>query len=64
MNSCEFSVKGYLRKGTIYTAMKDSTKATHAYQKALEIDPNCAVSTHSTQYGGDPASYITMKLLY
>uniref|UniRef100_A0A0B7BIA3 Stress-induced-phosphoprotein 1 n=1 Tax=Arion vulgaris TaxID=1028688 RepID=A0A0B7BIA3_9EUPU len=33
-------VKGYLRKGAILLAMKEPTKATIAYQKALEMDPN------------------------
>ncbi|WAR18977.1 STIP1-like protein [Mya arenaria] len=35
-------IKGYLRKGAIYSAMKDTSKAAMAYQKALEVDPNCA----------------------
>ncbi|XP_022333019.2 stress-induced-phosphoprotein 1 [Crassostrea virginica] len=33
-------IKGYLRKGSILLAMKEPTKASSAYQKALEIDPN------------------------
>lgn len=39
------SVKGYLRKGAVLLAMKEPTKATIAYQKALEIDANNSVST-------------------
>ena len=41
------SVKGYLRKGAILTAMKEHTKAAQCFTKALEIDPNNAVSTFS-----------------
>jgi len=37
-------IKGYLRKGGILLGMKDPTKASVAYQKALEIDSNNAVS--------------------
>lgn len=36
-----FPVKGYLRKAGCYMAMKDKTRALDAYQKALELDPNC-----------------------
>jgi len=35
-------IKGYLRKGGILLGMKDPTKASVAYQKALEIDSNNA----------------------
>lgn len=38
------SVKGYLRKGNILMAMKENDKAADAYQKALDIDPQCSVS--------------------
>jgi stress-induced-phosphoprotein 1 len=34
-------VKGYLRKAASLVAMKETTRAADAYQKALEIDPNC-----------------------
>ena len=34
-------IKGYLRKGSIYFAMKEPAKAAQAYSKALELDPNC-----------------------
>ncbi|KAK7103511.1 stress-induced-phosphoprotein 1-like isoform X2 [Littorina saxatilis] len=34
-------IKGYLRKGGILIGMKEMSKAAVAYQKALEIDPNC-----------------------
>ncbi|KAK3093252.1 hypothetical protein FSP39_013281, partial [Pinctada imbricata] len=34
-------IKGYLRKGGILQAMKEPTKASAAYQKALDIDPKC-----------------------
>jgi tetratricopeptide (TPR) repeat protein len=33
-------VKGYIRKGMALLAMKENSKATAAFQKALEIDPN------------------------
>ena len=32
-------VKGYIRKGTILTAMKQQSKATQAFEKALELEP-------------------------
>lgn len=35
-------VKGYIRKGMALLAMKDISKATTAFQKALELDPNSA----------------------
>lgn len=35
-------IKGYLRKGAILLGMKEPTKASVAYQKALEIDSNNA----------------------
>ena len=41
------AVKGYLRKGAILTAMKEHTKAAQCFTKALEIDPNNAVSDMS-----------------
>jgi len=34
-------IKGYLRKGACLVAMKQESRASDAYQKALEIDPNC-----------------------
>ena len=36
-------MKGYLRKATCHIAMKENAKAEQAYQKALELDPNCQV---------------------
>lgn len=33
-------VKGHIRKGMALLAMRDITKATSAFQKALELDPN------------------------
>ena len=36
-----FPVKGYLRKGACYLAMKETSKASEAYQKAIDIDANC-----------------------
>ena len=39
------SVKGYLRKGNILMGMKENDKAADAYQKALDIDPQCSVSS-------------------
>ncbi|CAD5121870.1 DgyrCDS10333 [Dimorphilus gyrociliatus] len=35
-------IKGYLRKGANLLAMKEMSKASDAYQKAMEIDPNCS----------------------
>ncbi|XP_055386013.1 stress-induced-phosphoprotein 1 [Condylostylus longicornis] len=35
-------IKGYIRKGKILQGMQAPTKASSAYQKALEIDPNNA----------------------
>ena len=37
-------VKGYIRKGHALLALKDTVKAMQAFQAALEIDPNNAVS--------------------
>lgn len=34
-------VKGYVRKGKIHQGLKQYAKAQDAYQKALDIDPNC-----------------------
>lgn len=34
-------LKAYLRKGAICLTMKESLRAKGAYEKALEIDPNC-----------------------
>lgn len=33
------AVKGYIRKGTILTAMKQQSKAIQAFEKALELEP-------------------------
>lgn len=38
------AVKAYLRKGQLHLAMKDTFRASEAYSKALELDPNCSVS--------------------
>ena len=38
------AVKAYLRKGQLHLAMKDTHRASEAYSKALELDPNCSVS--------------------
>ncbi|KAG1682020.1 Stress-induced-phosphoprotein 1 [Nymphon striatum] len=35
------TMKGYLRKGASYLALKESSNAAVAYQKAMEIDPQC-----------------------
>lgn len=50
-------IKGYVRKGKILQGMQQQSKALHAYQKALEIDPTnseaiegyraCTVAVHS-----------------
>lgn len=34
-------VKGYIRKGKILQGLKQYSKAQDAYQKAIDIDPNC-----------------------
>lgn len=39
-----FSVKGWVRKGKILQGMQQHEKAATAYQKALYLDPNNAVS--------------------
>lgn len=36
-------IKAYLRQGTICLLVKEPLKARRAYEKALEIDPNCDV---------------------
>lgn len=41
------SVKGYLRKGSIFYAMKEPSKAAQSYLKALDLDPNCEVNIFS-----------------
>lgn len=38
------AVKAHLRKGQLHIAMKDTFRASEAYRKALELDPNCSVS--------------------
>jgi tetratricopeptide (TPR) repeat protein len=38
--SLKHSVKGYLRKGGLHLALKDTVKANDAYQKALDLDPS------------------------
>ena len=43
------SVKGYLRKAANLLAMKEYTKATNAYEKVMEMDPNCQVSVPSNR---------------
>lgn len=34
-------MKGYIRKGKIHQGLKQFSKAQDAYQKAIDIDPNC-----------------------
>jgi len=34
-------VKGYIRKGAVLLGLKEPTKALQAYQKAMDLDPNC-----------------------
>ena len=41
--SIVFAVKGYLRKGAIHLGLKEASRAMDAYQKALDLDPNCQV---------------------
>ena len=52
-------MKGYLRKGQSCAALKESGKAASAYQKALDIDPNCQEAIQGyrkcvMQDNGDP----------
>lgn len=49
-------VKGYIRKGHALLGLKDTVKARQAFQKALELDPNNAVSKHmiTTWLSHDP----------
>ena len=42
-----FKVKGYIRKGHALLTMKDLSKARQAFQTAVDLDPNSAVSLHS-----------------
>lgn len=37
-------MKGYTRKGNAYLGLKDTVKASQAFQKAMELDPQNAVS--------------------
>lgn len=39
-----FAVKGWIRKGKILQGMQQYSRATTAYQKALELDSNASVS--------------------
>lgn len=58
------SVKGYLRKGSIFYAMKEPSKAAQSYLKALDLDPNCEVNiiSYSTS-GGHNYKMSDRKLL-
>lgn len=52
-------IKGYLRKGASLMAMKEYSRASDAYQKALEIDSNCQEALEGyksclRQEGSDP----------
>ena len=40
----KISVKGWIRKGKILQGMQQYSKASTAYQKALELDPNASVN--------------------
>ena len=56
-------VKGYIRKGTALLGMKDTVKALHAYERALELDPNNSVSPPASGIpaiaSSTPAPFIT-----
>jgi len=39
-------VKGYIRKGHALLGLKDTVKASQAFNKALELDPKNAVSKY------------------
>ena len=42
------AVKAHIRKGHALLAMKDTIRASQAFEKALELDPNSVVShTHT-----------------
>ena len=52
-NAVEFKlfsrlVKGWIRKGKILQGMRQYSKASSAYQKALELDSNASVSSFCT----------------
>lgn len=42
------TVKGHVRKGYALLALRDTVKATRAFQGALDLDPNNAVSGSHT----------------
>jgi len=40
-------LKAYLRKGTICMMIKETLKAQHAFEKALELDSTCQVNKNT-----------------
>ena len=53
---CLSVVKGYLRKGSCLTALKEYTLAAEAYQQAIGLDPGCEEAVEGFRM------YVTMFL--
>lgn len=56
VNKKEFNTQGYIQKGNIYQSVRKFSQAADAYNKALAIDPNNAITRYSLLQ-----SYISMN---